>query len=104
MGGYIVSHSERNFAWTGGGQVNNFQVALNTQAIVTVNGSQSIEIQYLSGGGPVVNDERHGCGLRSEKAAVTIDLIGKYSSTSFKVLLRQKNKKHTKSGSKYLPC
>lgn len=44
--GTILQHSERNSGWMGGGQTNDYEVSLHTQAVVTVNGSQTIEVHY----------------------------------------------------------
>ena len=44
--GTKIAHSERNFAWNGDRRVDNFVVAMHTQAITTVDGSQAISVQY----------------------------------------------------------
>lgn len=43
--------SERDWYWDGGNHTNNLRLPLHTQAVVTVNGSQSIEIRYMRGSG-----------------------------------------------------
>lgn len=46
--GSKVAHSERQLAWGGGGHTGDFDAAMHTQAEVTVNGSQVIEIKYAA--------------------------------------------------------
>lgn len=48
--GSKVVHSERNFAWSGGADTKNFNTSMYTQAVVTVNGSQAIDVRYHNGG------------------------------------------------------
>lgn len=45
-----VSYSEKNFGWCFGGPSNNFSMSIHTQAVVTVNGSQSIDVRYYDEG------------------------------------------------------
>ncbi len=56
--GSIIVHSERKFGWGGGGHTNDFESALHTQAVVTVNGAQAIEVMYSSGSGTFLVHER----------------------------------------------
>ena len=58
VGGTIVTHSERDAFSNGGGQVNGVNVAMHTQAIVTVNGAQTVEAQALTGGGTFTIHEK----------------------------------------------
>jgi len=51
VGGTVTTHSERTFADNGGGQTNNLNIAMHTQAVVTVNGAQAVEIRWNDGGG-----------------------------------------------------
>lgn len=48
-GGTKQNHSERDFGWDGGSQVNSFRVAMHSIAQVTVNGSQTIEVRWDRG-------------------------------------------------------
>jgi len=49
-GGTIIDHSERKFGWDGGGQTNDIAISMHTQAVVTVNGAENIDVKYLDGG------------------------------------------------------
>jgi hypothetical protein len=49
-GGSIVADSERNFGWNGGSHTNGFVVSMHSQVIITVNGSQAVEVKYKDGG------------------------------------------------------
>jgi hypothetical protein len=49
--GSIVQHSERNLSWNGGAHANALEMAMYTQAVVTVNGSQVIEMRYKTTSG-----------------------------------------------------
>jgi hypothetical protein len=51
VGGSPDVSSERDFNWGGGGQTGLFRCALHTQAVVTVNGNQSIEVMYRCANG-----------------------------------------------------
>lgn len=48
--GSIVAHSERNHGWRGAAHTNDFEMSIHSQAIITVNGSQSIDVRYQCGG------------------------------------------------------
>ena len=58
VGGTIVAHSERNAYENGGGQVNGVNTAMHTQAVITPNGSQAVEIRALTAGGTLTIHER----------------------------------------------
>jgi len=48
--GSKVTHAERNIGWGGATHANNFEIALHTQAVLIVNGSQAIDVRYHNGG------------------------------------------------------
>lgn len=56
--GDIVSHSRRSFAYMGAAHTNDYIVAMHTQAVITVNGSQAINVKYQISNGTFTLLER----------------------------------------------
>lgn len=56
--GSIVTHSLRHLGHDGGAHTGGFKVTFYTQAIVTVNGSQAIDVRYKTSSGTFTVDER----------------------------------------------
>lgn len=49
--GVIIAHTERRFGWEGGVQTSGFEVALHTQGIITVSGTEPIQVRFVTSGG-----------------------------------------------------
>lgn len=57
-GGAQVTHSERNLNFGGGNNVNGTDMGMHSQAVVTVNGAQAIEVHYRVNTGTFTVHER----------------------------------------------
>jgi len=64
VGAAVVQRSERNIAWGGGNATNDFETALHSQAIVTVNGAEVIDVRYKVTTGTFTVHERNMILLR----------------------------------------
>lgn len=56
--GSTIAHSERNILGSGGAQMDGVSTAMHTQAVVTVTGSEAIEIQWKTAGADLTVYER----------------------------------------------
>ncbi|MDH3503717.1 MAG: hypothetical protein OEM58_04195, partial [Nitrospirota bacterium] len=57
--GSIISHTERNLDFNSGGtQADDIYMAMHTQALVSVNGSEVVEVRYLGNGNNFNVEER----------------------------------------------